>query len=251
MLAFLYPDRFTDPSSAWPARALTYGHALREALSSSPAAPLPRAAALPLTLAALASIAHASYRRGARAGELELRPDALRPAVYGATLDSAVTLWLECVTLPSLLQAALARATGRAFAAAAPRAPLVARAGPAALAVAMLPLCTLPVSAHVGDALMEWAFRPAMGYFAGAAAAGRGGGGDMAGGGYVPPIPEDLRVGGDQGAAGLMALLPPDFDELDRRRLQWALDGSEESVYPELAARAAGVGRPPPRVQQK
>jgi hypothetical protein len=205
-----------------------YGHAVREALGSS----LPRGARLPFSLAALGFLGHASYRRGQLAGERELRPDFFRQVVYGTTLNSVITLWLECVTLPSLLTGALARVTGGAFVAAPP---LLARAGPAALAVVLLPAVTLPASSHAADALMEWAFRPAIEHFArGRAPLGGGGGG-----GYVPPMPGDLLEGGADGDDKLMALLPPDFDALDRERFKWALDNDPRSVYPELAKQAA------------
>jgi hypothetical protein len=223
MLSSLYPDRFSDGYSSWPLRAVGYAHALREALGAS----LPRAAALPLSLAAIGFLGHASYRRGQAAGERELAPDLLRSVVYGTTLNSVITLWLECVTLPSLLTGVLRRAVPAPAGA-------LARAGPAALAVALLPVATLPASCHVADALMEWAFRPAIEHFARARAPP--GGGDA--GGYVPPMPEDLLEGGAAGNEQLMSLLPPDFDALDRERFKWALDNDPRSVYPELAKQA-------------
>lgn len=243
MLATFYPDRYSDAYSSWPARALSYGHALREALGPS----FPRAAALPLSLAGVGYLSYASYRRGQAAGEREVRPDFLRATVYGTTLNSAITLWLECVTLPGLLTGVLQRATGGAFAAAPP---LLARAGPAALAVALLPAVTLPASAHAADALMEWAFRPAIEHFArGRAPLGDGRSGGGGAGGYVAPMPEDLLEGGAGGNDQLMALLPPDFDALDRERLKWALDNDPRSVYPELAKAALAQKAPPAPAQ--
>ena len=241
-----YPDRFSDTYSSWPLRAVGYGHAFVEALGAL----LPRAAGVPRSLAAVGFLGHASYRRGQAAGSRELRPDYLRSVVYGTTLDSMITLWLECVTLPSLLTGVLRRAAGGAFAGA-PAGGALARAGPAALAVALLPVATLPASCHIADALMEWAFRPAIVHFARARAPAGGGDGGGGGGGYVAPMPEDLLEDGKGGSDQLMSLLPPDFDALDRERFKWALDNDPASVYPELAKQAAlgpggGAAKPPP-----
>jgi hypothetical protein len=240
--AFLYPDRFRDSHSAWPFRAITYFHAAGEALGAA----APRWLTLPQTLMTLAYGAHASYERGRRAASTERHPELLRKANVGASLDSALTLWLEGVTLPSIACGAVHRGVAAALPAGA--SPALLRAAPPAAALALLPLALLPACAHGADALMEWSLRPAIRHLAAPSSAVFYGSAQ-----YVPDMPEEGSSGSGGGGGGdgglgsgaglgdLRSLIPSDMDELQRRQLEWALDGREDTIYPEAPAGVAAA----------
>jgi hypothetical protein len=48
----------------------------------------------------------------------------------------------------------------------------------------------------------------------------------------------------------LLALLPSDLSALERQRMEWALDGSAESSYPELDAELSRARQPAEPEQQ-
>jgi hypothetical protein len=224
----LYPDRFSDTYSSWPLRALSYCRSVSEAV------PLPRWASLSLTLATLGYGAQASYERGRRAAALERHPELHRKANVSASLDSALTLWLECITLPSIgcgLMHRLVAAAGL------PPAVLLRGAGGAA-SLALLPLLVLPASAHCGDVLMEWAFRPSIRLLAQPSKAVYLGAAQ-----YVPSMGEEGLEGSLGEVSDFRALIPADMDELQRAQLEWALDGKLDSAYPEPAGAAKPQGK--------
>ena len=95
----LYPDHFQDSYSSFPARTLSYGHALREAIHTL----LPGVVKFSLTALTVGYIGYSSSSRGVHAGRLERHPELARKSLVSASMDSALTLWLECITLPGLL----------------------------------------------------------------------------------------------------------------------------------------------------
>jgi hypothetical protein len=220
----LFVDRFSDEFSAFPLRAVSFAHAFGDAAvalgGSHPA--LPRLA----TVVTLAYGAVASVIRNRRAAAPHRDAELARKDGVRAGVDSALTLWLECVTLPGIGLGLAARAAARAGGG--------ARARGAALLLATPPV--LAASSHGADALMQWSLRPAIAHFAQPRA--RADARDARD--YLPPPPEDVLAaldgGGAGGAAGahdaLFSLLPADFDALDRERLRWALDGDAHSPYP-------------------
>ena len=228
LLSALYPDRFSDTYSSWPVRALSYCRSVSEAV------PLPRWASLSLTLATFGYGAQASYERGRRAAALERHPELHRKANVSASLDSALTLWLECITLPSIGCGLVHRLVA---AAGLPPAALLRGAGGAA-SLALLPLLVLPASAHCSDVLMEWAFRPSIRLLAQPSKAVYLGTAQ-----YVPSMAEEGGLEGSLGeVSDLRALIPADMDELQRAQLEWAMDGKLDSAFPE-----AGAASKPPQ----
>jgi hypothetical protein len=231
--ALLYPDRFNDAHSAWPFRAISYFHSVREALA--PLA-LPRWLMLPQTLMTLAYGVHASYERGRLAASLERHPELFRKANVAASLDSALTLWLECITLPGIACGVVHRAVAAGLPAATTL-PAVLRYAPPCAALALAPLLLLPACAHGGDALMEWSFRPAIRHFAQPSSAVHYGSAL-----YVPSLAEEEGAGA-AAEGDLRALIPSDMDELQRAQLEWALDGKEDTLYPEGPAAGPVPGK--------
>lgn len=235
-LASLYPDHFQDSFSSFPTRALSYGHALREATHSL----LPGVVKFSLTGLTVGYIGYSSTSRGVQAGRLERHPELARKSMVSATMDSALTLWLECITLPGILTGL----THRLLAARLPptTSPTLLRLAPPLVAALALPPILLPLCAHAGEAMMAWSFRPALLYFAQPSDKVFLGSPQ-----YVLPLEED--VGALQRPQDLLSLVPSDFDEEDTLRLKWALDGDVNSIYPEgpsatgAAAGAAGKGK--------
>jgi hypothetical protein len=140
-----------------------------------------------------------------------------------AAADSVGTLWLEGITLPGIALGALQRGLKQI-----PAVPASAARFAALLALPVI----ASASSFAADALMAWSFRPAL-----AALAAR----NMEVSGpitseYLPPPPEELLGSEATNARNsrehLLALLPPDFDALDRARLVWALDGDPNTEYP-------------------
>ena len=155
---------------------------------------------------------------------MERHPELIRKAGAAAAIDSAATLWLECITLPSIAisvvkRAALASGVGASV----------------GVSLAALPLI-LPACAFGADGLMQWAFRPAIAYWREPSETLLlGEGAD-----YVPaPTDEMLAAIGARGGGGdallLQGLLPPDMDPLERAQLEWALDGDASSTFPDAS----------------
>lgn len=122
-------------------------------------------------------------------------------------------------------------------------APLLVRYGPAAAGVASLPLL-LPACSHGADALMQWAFRPAIAYWRTPSDEVLFGDAE-----YVPPPAEEMLEALAASGGGASAfLIPPDMGALERAQLEWALDGDAASPFPEAvdaaaAAATASAGR--------
>ena len=229
----LYPDHFQDMYSAFPARLCGYGHALREALLPL----LPGPAKFSLSALTVGYIGYSSYSRGQKAGRLERHPELARKSLVSASMDSGLTLWLECITLPGLLTGLTHRLLGARLPPTTP--PALLRLAPPLLAALALPPLFLPLCAHAGEAMMAWSFRPALLYFAQPSDAVFLGSPQ-----YVLPLEED--VGALQRPQDLLSLVPSDFDEEDTLKLKWALDGDINSIYPEgPAAPVKGKGVQP------
>jgi hypothetical protein len=244
------PPRSTGPPVVWeeyPRRLLSYGFAVAEAVQAGgvPLDPWVRGALSAVTGAYLLGTA---LERRAEVGEdLGFVVDLVRRAKNAAAADAVLTGWMETVTLPSIAVGAVAAAVKRA----APAAPPAARA---AATLASLPLL-MPACAHAAGAVMEWAGRPAIEYFARPPESAA-----LPSADYIAPLPEELLSGiggggqgGGGGGGGMLGvgLLPPDLDPLERARLEWALDGNLSSPYPEAgdavgarvaAAHGAGAG---------
>ena len=231
LLRTLYVDRFSDPYSAWPLRAVSYCRGMVDALG-----PLaPRWVTLPGTALTLSYGFIASRERSVRAASLERHPELVRKAGVSAGFDSALTMWLECVTLPGIACGAVHRGVRAALPASPP-------AAQAVVALAMLPLVLLPACSQGADLLMQWSLRPAIARIAQPSEAVYYGSPQ-----YVPPLAEELEGSsgglGNGSVEGLRALIPSDMDELSRKQLEWALDGKVDSIYPESVAVAEEKAR--------
>ena len=216
-------DTFNDSWSVLPTRLLSYAHAVGEVVG-----PLVPASGVGKYFSGvtLAYGTAASLLRAKRVSEPIRDAETARKAGTQAGIDSGLTLWLECITLPGIGLGAVARATS------------TAKLGPrvaAGVSLAALPFI-IAASSHASEVMMSWSFRPAIAYFA--RPSERFAPPEIAD--YVPPPPEDMlaemeaesKGRGKNGHDALWALLPPDFDALDRERLKWALDGNPNTAYP-------------------
>jgi hypothetical protein len=204
------PDHFRDAFSRLPYGFFRAGHTVAEALQ-----PLGGSYGTPFTAASVLYIGLAAFQRSSRAGDAELNPELMKRARMTAAVDSVGTTWLEGITLPSILMGGVNRAVASAWAGA----PVGARA---AAALAASPL-VLAASSHGAEALMDWAFRPAIGYFSAAPPVA------FRSSEFVPPPAEELL----SGSPDLMLLSGDGKDPLARARLEWALDGDAGSAFPE------------------
>lgn len=222
-------DTFNDTWSRLPLRLLSYVHILGEAAVPllPPAGSVIGKYATAVTLAYGAGV---SLLRSKHISDPIRDAELSRKAATQVGMDSALTLWLECITLPGIGLGVISRiATSRTLT---PRATSI-------VSIAALPFI-IAAASHGAEWMMTWSFRPAIAYLARPTERFE----VSAVGEYVPPPPEDMLAelereaatgkngGSGKGHDALWALLPPDFDALDRERLKWALDGNPESAYP-------------------
>jgi hypothetical protein len=126
---------------------------------------------------------------------------------------------MSLITLPSLALGFVVGPATSLFQANAARLPAaVVRAGPTAVAAALLPLL-IPACAAGSEAVLDFAVRPLI----------ESNRPPLSSGGprpdYEAPSPEEVL--------GIAGIVPATLDPADRARLAWAMDGDASSPYPD------------------
>lgn len=140
-------------------------------------------------------------------------------------VDNALRETMATINLPSLFIATIvnvAAVTASRRPALVARVPLIS----SVVGVASIPVSTL-LSGYVSDAVMNWAIRPLLNN-------------------YVDPRPAEASVGAEAAisdslrsedmlpdSVDLDQVLGMDLSPLDRARLAWAMDGKEDTPFPE------------------